>query len=222
MNGCNFTSNFAHHGGAVYWSGANGGLTDSTFINNNASSFGGALYWIGVNGKLSYSIFNTNNADYGAVYWSGANGAVMDSIFTSNTANYDGGAIYWSGANGAVMDSIFTSNTANRYGGGIVLTSSAVNSNLAYSTFINNIANQYGGGISWNVVGHMANCSFVNDKWINSNGKSNGIYANSNLTINGGNGIVDISTSYTISGISIVVLNNETYYYPPDTNINFI
>ena len=196
MNGCNFTSNFAHHGGAVYWSGANGGLTDSTFINNNASSFGGALYWIGVNGKLSYSIFNTNNADYGAVYWSGANGAVMDSIFTSNTAN--------------------------RYGGGIVLTSSAVNSNLAYSTFINNIANQYGGGISWNVVGHMANCSFVNDKWINSNGKSNGIYANSNLTINGGNGIVDISTSYTISGISIVVLNNETYYYPPDTNINFI
>ena len=25
----------------------------------------------------------------------------------------------------------------------------------------------------------------------------------------------------SIHGISIVVLNNETYYYPPNTNINF-
>ena len=42
------------------------------------------------------------------------------------------------------------------------------------------------------------------------------------LNINGGTGIVDINNQGTLSGISIVVLNNETYYYPPNTNINFI
>ena len=62
----------------------------------------------------------------------------------------------------------------------------------------------------------MVNCDFVSIKWI----KNNGIYANCNLTINGGNGIVEIFANSTLSGISIVVLNNETYYYPPNTNIN--
>ena len=63
----------------------------------------------------------------------------------------------------------------------------------------------------------MINCYFINDEWI----KSNGIYVNKTLIINGGKGIVDIYNNGTLSGISIVVLNNETYYYPPNTNINF-
>ena len=66
----------------------------------------------------------------------------------------------------------------------------------------------------------MINCTF-SSKWI----ESNGIRIGNSLTINGGKGIVDIkygSTANTLSGISIVVLNNETYYYPPNSNINFI
>ena len=44
------------------------------------------------------------------------------------------------------------------------------------------------------------------------------------LNIKGGNGIVDLvtGTNGILSGTSIVVLNNETYYYPPNANINFI
>ena len=63
----------------------------------------------------------------------------------------------------------------------------------------------------------MFNCSF-NDEWV----KNNGISIGNNLNINGGNGIVDIVTgsNAVLSGISIVVLNNETYYYPPNSNIN--
>ena len=64
------------------------------------------------------------------------------------------------------------------------------------------------------------NCDFINARWTNSTGKSNGICAAKDLNINDGNGIVEIISQGTISGISIVVLNNETYYYPPDTNIN--
>ncbi len=63
----------------------------------------------------------------------------------------------------------------------------------------------------------MVNCSF-NDKWI----QTNGIYTNNHLNINGGNGIVDIltNTNATLTGIQVIVLNNATYYYPSNSNIN--
>ena len=86
------------------------------------------------------------------------------------------------------------------------------------STFTNNIAHLiHGGAILWNTNGCIVDCNFVNSKWTTSNG----IHAIRNFTIKRGSGIVDIVTSNTISGVSIVVLNNETYYYPPNTNINF-
>ncbi len=64
----------------------------------------------------------------------------------------------------------------------------------------------------------MTNCNFVNSK----SQQYNGIYADKDLNINGGNGIVHILVNGTLSGASIVILNNETYYYPPNTNINLI
>ena len=66
--------------------------------------------------------------------------------------------------------------------------------------------------------GSLVNCSFINSE----SEKLNGIYAAKNLNINCGKGIVYIFTNTTLSGISIIVLNNETYYYPPNTNINLI
>ncbi|WP_368656381.1 hypothetical protein [uncultured Methanobrevibacter sp.] len=101
----------------------------------------------------------------------------------------NGGGLFWGGANGTLTD----------------------------CTFINNSASNYGGVIYWNVAGSMVNCNFVNSK----SQKSNGIYANKDLNLNGGNGIVYVLINGVISGISIVVLNNETYYYPPNSNINF-
>ena len=85
------------------------------------------------------------------------------------------------------------------------------------SIFINNTAVNAGGAIYWNITNPIVNCSFINSK----SHKYNGVYSIKDLTINGGNGIVYISPQETISGITIVVLNNETYYYPPNTNINF-
>ena len=114
------------------------------------------------------------------------------------------------------MDSTFINNTSKSSGGAINCW--GINSILSNSIFTNNVAPN-GGAVSWYVAGAMVNCEFVNSKWI----KSNNIYAHENLEINGGKGIVDIiiDTNGTLSGTSIVVLNNETYYYPPSTNINF-
>ena len=95
------------------------------------------------------------------------------------------------------------------------------NGTIIDSTFTNNNASNNGGGVYWVDIGSMIGCTF-NSEWINSNGKFNGVYTRSNLTINGGEGILDLIAEGSLSGISIVVLNNETYYYPPNSNINFI
>ena len=68
----------------------------------------------------------------------------------------------------------------------------------------------------WNNDGPIFNSTFINSK----SHQYNGIYSFKDLIINGGNGIVNIFVQGTLSGTNIVVLNNETYYYPPNTNIN--
>ena len=68
------------------------------------------------------------------------------------------------------------------------------------------------------ITEYVTNCNFINSK----SQTSNGIYADKDLKLNSGKGIVHLYINGTLSGISIVVLNNETYYYPPNTNINLI
>ena len=128
----------------------------------------------------------------------------------------NGGGIDWGSANGIIIDSNFNGNTAQKNGGAFHCW--ANNCTLIGSTFIGNTAKGNGGAVAWDFLGSMINCNFINSKW----DKSNGIYIINNLNITGGNGIVDIvtNTNSILSGTSIVVLNNETYYYPPNSNIN--
>ena len=95
-------------------------INNVTFVNGKRAG-GGAIYWYGANGAVSGSSFTGNTAEYGggAIYWYGDNGAVSGSSFTGNHANYDGGAIYWKGVNGNVSNSIFINNTANMDGDAI-------------------------------------------------------------------------------------------------------
>ena len=178
-------------GGVHMWS-INGTLSNSTFIGNHAI-IGGAASLTRVNINLSYCTFINNTAgNYaGAVCWYADNGTLTTSTFTNNNATINGGAIYWGGLNGT----------------------------LSTSTFISNHVTYRGGGaINWQVTGTMINCIFNTNEW--NNNFNNGIYVNKTLNINGGKGLVNIVTQETLSGISIVVLNNETYYYPPNSNIN--
>ncbi len=250
LKNCNFINNTANAGGGIDWRGVNGTISGSSFTNNNANYAGGAIFWENSNGILSYSTFTGNNIhNYGgAVCWNGPNGIVIDSTFKDNIAIYHGGAIFFNAVNCTLSGSTFINNTVITYGGGAVSwTNTATKGTLTTCTFINNTAlgndNRFGGGaiywqgfdgiltdsnfagntatyggaIFWYSTGSMANCTF-NNKWI----KSNGIYVLNSLNINNGNGIVELTTYNTapISGVSIVILNNETYYYPPNSNIN--
>ena len=158
--------------------------------------------------------FINNIAQYagGGVMWNSANSSVIDCTFINNTATH-GGAVNWWGTNGRITGCTFTKNVA-RGDGGAINWASATGS-ITDSIFTDNTAGVNGGAINWQNTGLIINCTF-NSKYT----KSNGIYARKNLTVNDGKGIVDIVTQGTISGISVVVLNNETYYYPPNSNIN--
>ena len=246
LKNCNFINNSAVRGGGVYWNRTanNGNIFDSTFNDNfatrggagvyifsdncsifdskfanNSSPYGSAVYWNGLDGFLTGSTFINNTANPnggGAIYWQGNRGSVFDSTFINNTATNWGGAIYWEGNNGILHSSSFTSNSAGKNGGAIFW--EGANGTLTTCTFITNTDNTMGAAIHWDITGSMIDCNFVNNNWI----KSNGIYARNNLNLTGGKGIVKIVINGMLSGTSIVVLNNETYYYPPNTNINFI
>ena len=122
--------------------------------------------------------------------------------------------IRWTGNNGIISDSTFSYNFAGSNGGGVDWVST--NGIILGSTFNDNTATLRGGAISCSYTITLTNCGF-NSVSVNSNG----IYGFAGLNINGGSGIVYIFVNSTLSGTSIVVLNNETYYYPPNSNINF-
>ena len=107
-----FINNNATRGGAICWTAPNGLVNNSTFIGNNATD-GGAIYW---KGGVEYMNVNYNYPKSFAVH--GMNGTVTDSTFTENTA-VNGGAIYWAGENGTVSNSVFNENYAEN--GGAIL-----------------------------------------------------------------------------------------------------
>ena len=109
-------------GGAIYWVGADGAVSNCNFTGNTANYDGGAIQWYGANGIVSDCTFinNTaNNGGGGSIYWNRAGGIVSGCNFTGNTAKRDGGAIYWGDGKGIVSGCNFTNNTANMRGGAI-------------------------------------------------------------------------------------------------------
>ena len=145
------------YGGAIFFDeeSTDSRVINSNFTANRAVSNGrgGAIYWLGVSGNVSQSIFEDNTAGVygGAIYFSGDDATTVDSIFKNNTANEDAGAIYWRGVSGNVSQSIFENNTANSNGGAIYFDSNSKNSKVIDSSFFNNsVVNENGGAIQWN------------------------------------------------------------------------
>ena len=100
--------------------GNNVTINNITFVNGKYDGTGGAIFWSGANGTVSGSSFTGNSANSGgAIFWYGANGTVSGSSFTGNNANGHGGAIVWNAANGNVSNSIFINNAANSEGDAI-------------------------------------------------------------------------------------------------------
>lgn len=119
-------ANVGSDGGAIYWKGYGGSISDSNFINNNAklgfasSHWGGAICWDGDYGSISGCNFINNTADShgGAIFWDGDDGSISDSIFINNRAGSNGGAIYQNRLSGSVGTCVFLNNAAS-YGDAI-------------------------------------------------------------------------------------------------------
>ena len=180
-----FANNVAGtNGGAIDWyRGARDGLVDnSTFVNNTANRAAGAIYWSGVNGTVRNSKFIQNTAlgnitdangggDGGAILWVGQNGHIEDSNFSDNYAAFSGGAIFLKGNddtfsghcdNVTVSNSIFANNVAGLNGGAVTFQRGARNGQLSNSEFINNTAFRNGGAVFWyGTNGTLDNCSFL-------------------------------------------------------------
>ena len=119
-------SNSYSYGGAVYWAGDDGNLSDCNFITPNSkpssssSGSGGAVYWYGTDGGLSNCNFMNCSIPSGgyanAVYWYGANGGLLNCSFvdcnSSSSSGYNG-SVYWSGTNGELFNCSFNGDYYN-------------------------------------------------------------------------------------------------------------
>ena len=134
---CTFINASANDGGAIAWTGNNGLLFNSTFINNRAAQNGGAVYWSGTGGSAGNCTFISNYAlsNGGAIYWTGGSGRLYNSSFILNgllSTSSNGGAVYWSSNAGTIANSIFKNNTANN-GGAIYWVSGSSISNSIFN-----------------------------------------------------------------------------------------
>ena len=202
-----FTNGADTTGGAVYWTGENGKLTNCNFTNNTAYD-GGAVYWKDNNGTLTNCNFTTNNANQngGAIYWASDNGTLSNCNFTNNTADKNGGAAYWNGDNGNLTNCNFTNNNATQHGGAVYWYGEGnygKNGKLTNCNFTNNHANTNGGAVNWKgYKGNLTNSNFTNNhantnggavEWLGGYGNlANSNFAN-NTASNGGAVIWSVS-----------------------------
>lgn len=164
MTNCRFSDNHAHDGGAVYYKGSNGVIENTVFINNSAF-YNGAVYMNSLNAKIINCTFTSNCAtnSSGALGWvKKGNGVISNSKFIKNAARY-GGAIYINNATDLrIENSEFYNNSAVRKGGSLYW-DSVDNGTIIDSKFKNSTAGEFGGGIYYDECGNMlaSNCSFA-------------------------------------------------------------
>lgn len=162
----NFVNGSASEGGAVYWNGNYGTLSDSNF-NMNRGGKGCSVYWNGKNGNLTNSNFINilGASNGGAIFWNGINGSVSYSNFSNDMkptylASGYGGAIFWEygGTDGSLFECNFVNITA-AYGGAVRWVAQA--GNISDCNFTNN-GGTYGGAVSFNSIkGTVDNCNFM-------------------------------------------------------------
>ena len=148
-----------NRGGAISWSGENGIINNSCFINNHASNTGGAIQVNGKNLRVEHCNFTKNNADQGgAIKFDDEYGIVNDCRFISNSA-HTAGAIGWNGKGATINNSYFENNSAKSWNGAVRLLNDVILSN---SYFVNNSADQ-NGAMEVGSYSNVKNCTFINN-----------------------------------------------------------
>ncbi len=128
-------------GAAVYWTGLNGKIINSTFKNSVSKNIGGAIYFSN-SAIVTDSKFINNSANFGGAV-NLDNGVVTNCEFEDNFAKYLGGAIF-SSQHSNIFNSTFKLNEAGD-GGGIYFFKTGLVEN---TIFEKNNAIGYGGAIT--------------------------------------------------------------------------
>lgn len=173
--------------GAIYWEGANGILSNASFINNKATGTdtankyegGGAIWWAGNNGRIANSKFESNSAGgHGGALWINGNNCIVEnSIFEKNNASKWAGAIYSKGNNANIRNINFTKNKGTN-GGSL----SVIGEGSSIDNLIFNYSNgTLGGALYWGVVnGVIKNSKFYNSHSSGSTG-AGAVYTTSSV-----------------------------------------
>ena len=159
LDGSTFTGNKAGTGGgAIFFNqsaGANFTITDSTFVNNSATTnHGGAIESAGI-ASITGCTFDGNTADgEGGAIYAGRSLYIFDSVIINNHANDIGGIAVQPGGEGhnswmSVNRCNISHNTSNGRAGGILFAGGVQNfsASISNSTISGNTAGFEGGGL---------------------------------------------------------------------------
>lgn len=173
LDKCTFSNNTAKIGGAIYLSGGNLKITDSTFIDNHADNYGGAISANNVKAQISNSKFINDYASNdagGAIYLKNSSlmannvefyncsalfgGAITSlssdlnfkgGIAKNNRAKYYGGAIFKMYSSFELLNSDFENNSA--LNGGALYVDMVEDFRINSNSFVNNRASSTGGAV---------------------------------------------------------------------------
>jgi len=217
-------------GGAVYIATASSAIIqNSSFINNSAIQSGGALYLSGGNLTISNTTFTNNtvtasSGNGGGALYNNSIGTIniYDSTFTNNTqqtSGQHGGAMYLSAGTTNIYTGTFTNNrttvgtTSN--GGAIFVNNASTALNIYTTTMTNNRATNFGGAIHTNSASPL----FIqSSSFISNSARQNGgaIYASGGTNITNSTFITNATTATTGSGGGGAFYTNS----PNPVNIN--
>lgn len=178
----------------VNYTAPNVSLNNLKFIGSN-SLWGGAVFWEGDYGTITNCEFKDNGADgnyglAGGVFAQGNNLTIINSTFDHNIASTYGGALIVAGNGAVITNCTFRENQARGdtdkdKGGAIAILGTYCN--ITGCTFEKNQVNKYGGAIYWmGNDGALSNCEFKENYGL-KNGSLAGallISANNCLVVN--------------------------------------
>ncbi len=173
----NKSADSSYGGGALYFTGGKGTLSNVTFENNVSElKNGGAICaYSESNVELENAIFNGNSAtnNGGAIYVNKSEIKVFDSTFASNKADgdeYGGGALYLTGGTATLSNAIFENNESRTMNGGAICAYAGSTLEIEAATFTDNTAQGSGGAVCLNKSEMTAVTLIFNGNDATSNG----------------------------------------------------
>lgn len=142
ISDCLFYSNYATHGGAIFVTGANIQIQNSSFIQNSALYLGGALYFTGSKPLISSCTLSNNSANegYGGGIFLEASSAILYNCLLANNRGIYGAGVHIFRSSAKLINNTICNNNTTYGGSGIACIESSpeVINTIIYGNTLNN------------------------------------------------------------------------------------